>query len=426
MEERRVLVVALGTRGDVAPLLALANRLKADGCAITIVTHAAHQHSLDWSGIECIRVPTDPSRRADAHGRTGDGGGSELAAEYAPVLALVRSARSRPDLILFNLFALGVWHIADAFGIRCAAASPCLIPYAHPADFEDRFKAAHPALHRALGGAGESQVGWEEVLHWMWPLWTERWATWRRETLQAPEVPLVRVTSPSQLPPPTPLLYGFSPILVPPPPYWPASVRTTGFWHADLGVGELNRRDQYGADAPTALQVAVAGGRDATAWRHVIATLRRHGGDCAPIYVGFGSASAHYIAEAAGSIGALVTAAAEVQSRGREVRSRCRTADGRTPLILHACGCASIADAWASAIGEFVPALGDFEPDGAVSCAEVKGVTIVLVRGCLPLAALLPHCHVAVHHGGAGTCAAAAIARTPQLVLPRLFDQVGS
>jgi hypothetical protein len=35
-----------------------------------------------------------------------------------------------------------------------------------------------------------AQVGWGEVLHWMWPLFTERWAAWRSDRLHLSPCPL--------------------------------------------------------------------------------------------------------------------------------------------------------------------------------------------------------------------------------------------
>ena len=106
-----------------------------------------------------------------------------MADEYEPVILAATGACG----VLFNLFALGAWHIAEMLGVPCVAASPCIIPYTPPSAFEERFRAAHPVLHERLrantSGCAQGQIGWAEVEHWMWPLWTERWGDWRRERL---------------------------------------------------------------------------------------------------------------------------------------------------------------------------------------------------------------------------------------------------
>ena len=54
------------------------------------------------------------------------------------------------QLLVFNLFRLEVFHIAEAMGVRCLAASPCLVPYSCPAGFRQRFAQQQPELFAAL------------------------------------------------------------------------------------------------------------------------------------------------------------------------------------------------------------------------------------------------------------------------------------
>ena len=48
---------------------------------------------------------------------------------------------------------------------------------------------------------------------------------------------------------------------------------------------------------------------------------------------------------------------------------------------------------------------------------------LIAVAGSVPHHLLLPECSAMMHHGGAGTCAAALTAGLPQLVCPFHFDQ---
>lgn len=71
-------------------------------------------------------------------------------------------------------------------------------------------------------------------MHWMWPLFTENWGSWRDEDLHLSPCPF---TDPvTGIPtwydrPQTPLLmYGFSKEVVECPAYWPSRVRVCGFW----------------------------------------------------------------------------------------------------------------------------------------------------------------------------------------------------
>jgi hypothetical protein len=147
--------------------------------------------------------------------------------EYAPVVAAL-SAPAAPRLatVLLNLFSLGAWHVAEAYGgAPCVVLSPCLVPYAAPSDFASTFRAEHPALHAALLAAPPGRVGWAEVEAWMWPLFGERWSHWRREALGLPKMGLRA----HALPRATPLLYAYPAAVLPPPGYWPSSVAVIGF-----------------------------------------------------------------------------------------------------------------------------------------------------------------------------------------------------
>ncbi|GLC50118.1 hypothetical protein PLESTB_000344000 [Pleodorina starrii] len=214
--------------------------------------------------------------------------------------------------ILFNLFALEAYHAAEALGLPCTVAAPYMIPYRCPVAFWGMFRRELPELYDTLRRAAElqqqaeaeaeglgapaaaaeaeaaeaagqaaeaaeaqranlSRVTFAEVVHWMWPLFTERWGEWRSSVLGLPPLPFHRhcpkppgpgggPASPAEprgewadstststsspcddlplpldcLPPAPPLLYGFSDLLVPRPSYWPRSVEVCGFWQPPL------------------------------------------------------------------------------------------------------------------------------------------------------------------------------------------------
>ena len=266
----RVLFVAFGTRGDVQPLLLLARQLQRQHAAVvTFVTHDSMRSTFGWegSGPAFVGTPTDAHRAP-----TGAG---EVADEYEPVVRCVEYAR--PSLLVLNLFALGAWHVAEAFDLRCVVASPCLIPYAPPASLADEFRSELPQLYAELQRPpSASRVSWLDITHWMWPLWNDaRWGSWRESRLGLVSPPLA--TRVGRLPPPTPVLYGFPALLLPPLPDWPAAVQLTSFWTA----------------APCDCEVVAPGAVDCAA-------LLRHG---APLYVGFGSASALSLSKPEGGEG---------------------------------------------------------------------------------------------------------------------------
>jgi hypothetical protein len=53
-------------------------------------------------------------------------------------------------LIVFNLFALAAWHIAEYLRVPCIAVSPYAMPSSPPYWFEKRFKKMHRKLYTRL------------------------------------------------------------------------------------------------------------------------------------------------------------------------------------------------------------------------------------------------------------------------------------
>jgi hypothetical protein len=77
------------------------------------------------------------------------------------------------------------------------------------------------------------EVGWREVEHWMWPLFTESWQQWRQDALDLEPVPFLTAAETDQALPPAPLLlYGMDEAIMARPGFWPGSVHMCGFWLA--------------------------------------------------------------------------------------------------------------------------------------------------------------------------------------------------
>ena len=152
------------------------------------------------------------------------------------------------------------YHMAEALRMPCAAAAPYQVPYTCPGSFKRRFlavygtrlygllteaeadggrrrdvavtapggagssgvtedEASQPLRHAETegGGGGSGLLGrlprlsWREVVHWMWPLFSERWTRIRSELLALAPSPLhdrVTLRPLDRLPQAVPLLYG--------------------------------------------------------------------------------------------------------------------------------------------------------------------------------------------------------------------------
>jgi len=275
--DSRVAVFAFGTRGDVLPVAvvvaALAQAKKS--LAITFITHAAHQNlqiHLSEAGVSFISIsspPVVPSPRSEGdylfgneitgssdspHKRSEEeeeegwqesecwkdtiehAHREECIAAMENVMGF--SSDASRDFVIFNFFALEGWHLAELYRVPCAVVAPYVVPYSAPTSFERQFRSMRPLLYNRLQAALPGEVGWGEVLHWMWPLFTERWAAWRSDRLHLSPCPLTdpvtELPNIQDWPSAAPLLYGFSQDVVECPVYWPTSVFVCGFWYAPM------------------------------------------------------------------------------------------------------------------------------------------------------------------------------------------------
>ena len=145
-------------------------------------------------------------------------------------------------LVVHNLFAWEFFHVAEALAIPSVAISPCLIAYGPPAGLKSLIKEKHPALARLLDGSRvhsisarslssqsktkeRDRMGWADIEHWLWPLYSQRFALWRQERLGLSPVPYVWEAEEAMQAPhdeatvvvPPKLLYGISPTVLPRP-----------------------------------------------------------------------------------------------------------------------------------------------------------------------------------------------------------------
>eukprot|EP00850_Spirogloea_muscicola_P022058 SM000275S10314 [mRNA] locus=s275:27872:32150:+ [translate_table: standard] len=434
--------MAFGTRGDVQPLAVLA-RAMALACAdvdVHFCSNAAHKvtykDALEDEGVATTWVSTPPvaSRELGSpptstddevkNESTAGGWGLELEKLHQEQCkdcfdeALGQYRPGDLTLVVFNLFALPLgddrrllmteddvfkqeaWHLSEYFGFRCAAAAPYFIPYCAPASLENQFHDLHPDLLRALKQAAPHKLGWPEVEHWLWPLFSERWSAWRKDRLK---LSCCSLTDPvTELPvlynwPAAPLLlYGVSPIVVERPEYWPKSVHLCGFWSDKEHVFDTKRsydgrRHQY--VPPPKLQQYLEGSR---------------AGSDPPIVVSFSSM---------GSMGLIHNAGLLLQILVATIR---RT--GHRAILLTS-NHTPLEDAIAAMeVRPSIKSCKNMPIELEEGLQLVDGQLFCIARP-IPHNWLFQRCGLVVHHAGSGTTAAALGAGISQVPCPFIFDQ---
>jgi UDP:flavonoid glycosyltransferase YjiC (YdhE family) len=228
----RIIITTVGTRGDVQPYVALGKGLKAAGHAVTIGTHPLFEELIRGHGLGFAPIRVDPrlvfDRDLSQIGGNPIGFGrwmiEQLERQIAVFVEDAIPALADADAVLFSTFAYVAYHIAEKQGI------PALAVYLQPATPTRAFSSPTAPAPAWLPGL----VNWLsfKLSNQMFFQMVEGITNAiRQERLGLPKVTrgwLWRLDTS-----PMPIVYGYSPSVVPRPPDWDAQKVVTGYWFLD-------------------------------------------------------------------------------------------------------------------------------------------------------------------------------------------------
>jgi sterol 3beta-glucosyltransferase len=353
----KVLVLTLGTRGDVQPFVALAQELKQRGHEAVVAAPHRFTGLVEGHGVTFAGIDDGPLRLLDKGTAVGDvatgGVGAKLAlmrrmpAMFTRVLddcwqVASTGAGAGAGLIVHNGQVMAGQHVAEKLGVPAVLALPMPI-YVPTREFPwpgQQLPSWLPAPVNRLTYAGmkaPALVFGRTVDRWRSGLGLPRRRS-RHDPSRRPDGT------------PAPVLHAVSPSVIPRPADWPPTASMTGYWFVDI---------------------TATAGIPAPADQHPV------GDDGRPVVsVGFGS-----------------MAGPDPKAATEQVVQALRMAGVRGIL----------AGGWGGL--QQIPG-----PDTFLS-GDVAHETV------------FPRSAVIVHHGGAGTTAAAVRAGRPQVVCPFVADQ---
>ena len=359
----KVLMLTLGTRGDVQPFVALALELGKAGHEAVLAAPGMFEAFVTGHGVAFAHLDDGPMRLMDTSG--------VREAMESGVWARVALARQLPKLfgglledawavasegagagagvVVHNGQVLAGQHVAEKLGVPAVLASP--IPmYVPTREFPWPGQSLPTRLPAAMNrvtflGMKAASLAFGRTVD-----------AWRQRTLELPRRrgrhdPLLRPDGG-----PAPVLHAFSPRVVPPPSDWPQTVATTGYWFLPSDADA--RTEASAGTLPDALADFLDAGEP-------------------PVFVGFGSMAGRDPKGTAALIAKAVR------------RARVR---------------AVLATGW-----------GGLEAGGLPD--EIWVVDEV------PYGRLFQRVAAVVHHGGAGTTGTAVASGRPQVVCPFVADQ---
>ncbi|MGY4719141.1 glycosyltransferase [Naumannella cuiyingiana] len=222
----RIVVLTIGTDGDVVPYAGLGARLAQHGHQVAIATHVSSEHVVRDAGLEFRRLPMDMrTELAPRNGRSGMNASRLLSVyreHWDELCEACLDACEDADLIAVSALGVPGVHIAEAKNIPSvglylqpldptAEFAPAMVTTASLGRHGNRYAA------RAFSSLGQAPV-------------------YRKINKLRTRLGLPRTNPDSWFRGLTkrewPILYGFSPTVVPKPADWPEFRRPVGYWWA--------------------------------------------------------------------------------------------------------------------------------------------------------------------------------------------------
>ena len=234
----RLTILTVGTRGEVDPCLALGQGLQRAGFAVTVATHALFEGAVREAGLAFSLIDVDiegflnseAGQRIQASGRNPVNTFRTAIQTMRALMLQIGSdcwqASQGADAILYTI---GGFFFAPSIAEKLGV--PAIGAYPYPANQPTRtFPNMFSPRQKNLGGFLNRQTHLAiDALGWL-PL-RPAINQWRREQLDLP--PLGNRNPRRLRQQQMPVLYGFSPQVVPRPPDWGDNATITGYWFLD-------------------------------------------------------------------------------------------------------------------------------------------------------------------------------------------------
>jgi sterol 3beta-glucosyltransferase len=355
----RITILAIGSRGDVQPLIALAAGLERKGrhkvrlAAPDNFEAQILEYNLDFFslGVNTRKVlDTEPSKAGMESGRNTLLWVWQILRSMRPMFEEITQktwiACQDSEFVIYSDLGVGAFHAAEKLGIPCCVSSP--LPWLAPTRAYPNPGGVFPAL--PLGG-GYNWLTYTLSRQMFQAVTGPYFNRWRKEKLQLPPIPFGQypynqMYGQSQL-----ALGSYSPVICPKPPDWDDLIHVTGYWILDPGPNW---------QPPAQLVDFLESGPP-------------------PVYIGFGSMANRFPQQTA----ELVQEALDLSGQ-RGV----------------------LATGW-----------------GGIAASSSTPSDNLYSLGYIPHTWLFPQMAAVVHHGGAGTTGTGLWAGVPSIIVPHLGDQ---
>lgn len=238
----KITILVYGSLGDVQPYVVLGAGLKRAGHDVQVAADSIYEPLIRRHGVSFVPVFGDPAdvleseaaqlvmdseagimKRMAAYGTFN----RNMAEHIAKNLEESWAACQDTEVLIFSFLAYGGYHIAEKLGVPAFAVA--ISPFTRTRTM--------PSINfapRAWLGGGYNLLThtMTERLFFMPPP-SKQINLWRQQTLGLKPLPGKGHMGTFRNSPAIPVLYSFSPVLVPRPPDWPDWVHMDGYWFSE-------------------------------------------------------------------------------------------------------------------------------------------------------------------------------------------------
>jgi sterol 3beta-glucosyltransferase len=237
----RVTILALGTRGDVQPYVALGLALQQARHEVCLVAFSEFKEFVESRGLDFFsagvnsRELLEADEEACATITTIIEGGTirqqwQAYRKFQPIMEQMQEsfwqASQGTQAIIFSTVGMNAYHVAEKLEV------PCVWALTTPTLGRTRTQ-SNPLLPSLPLGSGYNLLTHVFVEQLIQQVIGRLFNSWRQARLNLPSIPLHRWPYTQLHGQPVPMLYCYSPAVAPKPPDWSEHTHVTGYWFLD-------------------------------------------------------------------------------------------------------------------------------------------------------------------------------------------------
>ncbi|MEW6403521.1 MAG: glycosyltransferase [Chloroflexota bacterium] len=238
----KITVNTFGSRGDIQPYIALGLGLREAGHTVRIVTHQIFEPLVREYGLDFYPLHLDP-RQVLLNQALSELGNNfiritrwmkqNFESALGDIFEATLTASRDADLVLNSGLSFAGWHVAEKLGI------PALATYLWPVIPSRYLPAATGKIppawlpFKGVVNYWSTKLSNQMFFSLMLPLVNEC----RKEVLGLRPMKAHEYWTLDSSQSATPLIYGYSPTVIPRPPDWGPNQQIAGYWFLDTGIG---------------------------------------------------------------------------------------------------------------------------------------------------------------------------------------------